>query len=52
MNKKLFSYEKLSRLHKVKYIVVELKMTPLENVKVNLWAESEDNLHFHMYCCH
>lgn len=37
---------------KTKYTVVQLRMTLLENVKGNLLAESGDNLHFHMYCCH
>lgn len=37
---------------KTKYMVVQLRMTLLENVKGNLLAESEGNLHFHTYCCH
>lgn len=41
INHNLLSFEKLSRLPKAKYMVLEMRMALLENV--NVWSESKDN---------
>lgn len=41
INRNLLSFEKLSRLPKAKYMVLEMRMALLENV--NVWSESKDN---------
>lgn len=43
INNNILSYEKLSHLPKAQYVVIEMRMALLENVKVNVWSKFKDS---------